>query len=336
MKKLIKTKANMKKICSVVGFMWVMCAVQAQMDYTPFPKDSLSWHIWGGRPGYYETGPTSYGINGKETLIDGNVYSQVWGNGKFVVGVREENKKIFAYIPVSEYYFESKEHLLYDFNLEIGDTIFYSLKLQNSWGDNFSIVNYYMPGEHYAVVKEKGIITLENGSVRNTISLERSRHGSIQWIEGIGGAEMIGLLDPLCFGVVSDYSRLFLTCICESKNPNGCLLNLYNGEYEDEYWQQFFKMSSCPCRPNDDMIVAYEENEITISPNPINNELRVINHGLPVTEIEIFDIFGIRQKAESINGEGETTIDLRHLSAGLYFVKIITENKVFIKKVIKN
>jgi hypothetical protein len=53
--------------------------------------------------------------------------------------------------------------------------------------------------------------------------------------------------------------------------------------------------------------------------------------------VEVFDIYG--RKHESTKGRrGESTkeINIAHLPAGIYFIKVYTENGVFVEKVIKN
>ena len=87
--------------------------------------------------------------------------------------------------------------------------------------------------------------------------------------------------------------------------------------------------------------VGVSENEslnIEVYPNPTTGELRVTSYELQVTGIEVFDIFGRKQKAESRKqkAEGEMEIDISHLAVGVYFVKIYTEAGVVTKKVIKN
>jgi Zn-dependent metalloprotease len=72
--------------------------------------------------------------------------------------------------------------------------------------------------------------------------------------------------------------------------------------------------------------------ELRIYPNPTTGELRVTSDKLQVTGIEVFDIYGRKQKAES---RKQNAVDISSLSAGIYFVKIETENGVVVKKVVK-
>jgi len=72
--------------------------------------------------------------------------------------------------------------------------------------------------------------------------------------------------------------------------------------------------------------------EINIFPNPTTGELRITNYGLRITDVEVFDIYGRKQKAES---RKQDEIDISGLSAGIYFIKITTEQGVVVKKVVK-
>jgi hypothetical protein len=74
---------------------------------------------------------------------------------------------------------------------------------------------------------------------------------------------------------------------------------------------------------------------ITLIPNPTTGELHVICHASLVTNIEIFDVYGRKQSHLSRVTCHENKIDISHLSAGVYFVKITTESGEVVKKVIK-
>ena len=73
---------------------------------------------------------------------------------------------------------------------------------------------------------------------------------------------------------------------------------------------------------------------ILIAPNPTTGELRIESGELRIDKIEIFDIYGRKQKSR--RAEEQNIIDISHLPAGIYLVKIITEKGFVIKKVVKN
>jgi hypothetical protein len=72
---------------------------------------------------------------------------------------------------------------------------------------------------------------------------------------------------------------------------------------------------------------------VKIYPNPTTGILRIENGELKIEDIAISDIFGKIQKIE--NWKTESTIDISHLPAGVYFVKISTEVGEVTRKVLK-
>ena len=331
---------------TVIVLLSATFAAQAQVPYTPFPKDSLSWHLWGGSYNCMEHS-FNVSISGFDTTINNKIYTQVWQLG---IGIREENKRVYAYIP------EYGEHLLYDFNLEIGDTIFYNIGMFICWG--MSSVGGYQSAKHYAVVMEKGTTTLNNGSIRNTVTLQTYDNwmfNSIRWIEGLGATNMIGLLDPLVYTQALDGTAIQLICICESYNSSGCLLYSYCGNHVG------ILNIGCPCKPTDNKIIENKENKITISPNPVSTQLiiecRDGARPVPTGEYTIYNVVGqvvlygetanntplaplkggidgVEENSPFKGGRGmsEITIDVSHLAKGMYFLRI--DNKVvkFVKE----
>ena len=77
--------------------------------------------------------------------------------------------------------------------------------------------------------------------------------------------------------------------------------------------------------------------ELRIYPNPVKNELKIDNGELTINNVEVFDVLGRMQNAESRmqNGEKEMIINISHLPSGIYFVRVSTELGEVIKKVVK-
>jgi len=76
---------------------------------------------------------------------------------------------------------------------------------------------------------------------------------------------------------------------------------------------------------------------IIIYPNPTMGKLRITNYELLITNIEIFDVFGRSVGATlPIAQNPEINLNISHLPAGVYFMKIITNNGIVMKKVLKN
>ena len=88
---------------------------------------------------------------------------------------------------------------------------------------------------------------------------------------------------------------------------------------------------------------------ITLVPNPTTGELRIENGELRIENVEIFDVYGRTVGANLCvrpdNGEyvrphtahrtPQTALDISHLQAGIYFVRIQTETGIITKKIIK-
>jgi len=311
-----KIKINILAFLSIILIVRTLTA--QEVPYTPFPK-YLSWHVWGEK--FNNSGfPVYYSINDRNIVIEDKTYTAVNGYENIITGIREEDKRIYAYIP------GFGEHLLYDFNLEVGDTIFYNIGMYLNWplSDQYILFDDYYT--HYAVVEEKGTITLKNGSLRNTIRLKTyGNYASsfLYWIEGIGETGNMGLLNPLVIDFLDNGAVIYLICVCESYDAAGCLF----------YFERPFLpvVNSCPCKPNS--IVDFEKSNITLYPNPTSYELRVTGYKLRIENIEIFNVLGLNVVVDlRVRHENdEYVIDISHLQSGIYFLKI--DNKIF--KIIK-
>jgi len=79
--------------------------------------------------------------------------------------------------------------------------------------------------------------------------------------------------------------------------------------------------------------------KLQIYPNPTTGELRIESDELKIENVEIFDVYGRNVGANiqvcSENPENEILLNISHLTAGVYFVKIFTETGEVIKKVLK-
>jgi len=72
---------------------------------------------------------------------------------------------------------------------------------------------------------------------------------------------------------------------------------------------------------------------VNIYPNPTRGELKIESGKLEIKDVVIFDVFGKIQRIGNL--KTENSIDISHLSAGIYFVKICTEVGEVVRKVLK-
>jgi hypothetical protein len=71
-----------------------------------------------------------------------------------------------------------------------------------------------------------------------------------------------------------------------------------------------------------------------IYPNPVSGNLH-INASERIQKVELYTIDG-KQLNLSYPNTNRTDIDLNHMTSGIYFVKIRTNNQLFTKKIVKN
>jgi hypothetical protein len=80
-----------------------------------------------------------------------------------------------------------------------------------------------------------------------------------------------------------------------------------------------------------------------VFPNPTTGELTITNYELRITDVEVFDIFGKKQRLNSPpfmegcqpQADG-VVMDISELPTGIYFVKITTNAGEIVKKIVKN
>ena len=211
----------MKKLI-VFLLIGISVCVSAQ-KYVPFPTENAEWNIfyaysYHGEP--MDTTLLQYSLQG-DTAINGLIYRKVCRNigsqiepiYKVVGGLREQDKKIF-YIGESyeeTYYYSDHEVILYDFNKQIGDTV---------WLDSHMGLNYV-------------IIKTDSVKIGNEYRkrYETQRFGSTEYIiEGIGNVNsgLFGIITPIptCMECHLDWQFICFSQNGESvyKNPEfvGC------------------------------------------------------------------------------------------------------------------
>ena len=119
-----------------------------------------------------------------DTLIGDSTYHNILyndGHGELIVPIREENKRIFAYL-------DKQDHLLYDFNLVVGD----SLPLCMFEGEYDLYCAYYT----YVTAVDSVILSDGRKAKRLTYAL-----GRLPDIEFVGG--MYGFLAPIVTAAIT-------------------------------------------------------------------------------------------------------------------------------------
>jgi hypothetical protein len=85
------------------------------------------------------------------------------------------------------------------------------------------------------------------------------------------------------------------------------------------------------------MIKPEHAQSIRIYPNPTTGELGIRNYELGIKDAEIYDVMGksVYKQLSTFNSQLSTQINVSHLPAGVYFVRITTETGVVTRKIIK-
>jgi hypothetical protein len=300
-------------------FFIITISAEAQTSvYHPFPDSNAVWNVeyvfwWacGNPPLYtnrYET--FSYVLNG-DTAINSYTYHKVhipfveincnpnfpYQTAGYKGCLREDTnaRKIYFIYPG-----DSVDSLLYDFNLQIGDTIRGLL----SYEDLCMSLNLPVT-----------IISIDSVLINNTYRKQWNyTNGSI--VEGIGSLD--GLLEMTC--QFPDAPEAHLICFTENGNT------IYNSPW-------YFPLN---CNIIDGITDNAENISLEIFPNPATNELRIQNSNLKIESVEIYNVVGEKRLTPTLSkGEGDSFIDVSMLSSGMYFARVGTEKGILTKKFIK-
>jgi len=153
----------MKKLFIILSIYLLPMALPAQLPYHPFPANTGTWTYR-----YYDDfhNPTSllssFSMLG-DTVISGMNYKKILSGSAYIGALRESGKFIYYYPDTA-----SQEYVLYNFNLNSGDTLFHPYGLAASANDT-------------VVVDVVDTVLFDDGYHREL----HFNHGTT-WIEGIG------------------------------------------------------------------------------------------------------------------------------------------------------
>lgn len=287
------------KYILLVSFFFFNLNAFSQIDttYVPFPTDSVAWNET-----YRSTTPIdepSYQIFifmiGETDTIDNKLYNIVYrgsvafevNNNTYIMGYwREENKIVYF----KDHNITEPEKIYYNFNLNIGDTIFYN----NIYND-------------FSVLQSIDSIEIVDGSYRKRYHYFSSSFQMTQ-VEGIGNIEINsgGILHP-------NVSFFF-----ENENTINCVIRPN---------EVIFKNKNIPdhnCYELGLPITKVDDLNLSIFPNPFEDVLQINNLNQEV-KISILSQTGkLVFKEENFN---KNFINLNFLDKGIYFLKI--ENQYY-------
>lgn len=280
-------------------------------EYIPIVKEGLQIWTTDQKYGQYneQYRYERLALTEEDTIIDGKSYKKLYSfterefdieTATFVCGIREnENKQVF----VASYH-NQQEFLLYDFSLTEGDSILVESN-----------------GEYDLYFNVTDVDTIDyNGVERRKITLQFYNYAWVTWIEGIGNIEGL-LMDWRSYTMVMD------------PMPN---VRLRCYEYNEECLYSDFSFNESIYDCYTPLYAGLEnnefENELSIYPNPAKDYF-CINSSAPIKQLIICNLLG--QEIQKYNmTEKTSSIDIRGLKEGVYFVKLYTDKAVFSQKII--
>jgi hypothetical protein len=309
----------MKKIIiPVLFFVSVLTLYGQNSDYVAFPTDNAKWVTV--FENYYTTPTRIYSVSEireNDTIINGINYSMIYTDkdtGSTWCAFREENKRIYFLFPDKN----NEEILMYDFNLEVGDTMFYYFE------------DIFETTQHHKVVTAIDTIRLVNGEIRHKWTLSPfspwgENYSAIRdiWVDGIGSIDWQGLFNPLVTFKYTNGDDYHLGLFCHNDTTL-----FYNPSCP------YFDIFGCYLAISIENFEAISDN-ISIYPNPTQNQVTIDFGEQKIKEIEMINLVGKVLKQIEIHDYNHSIVDISDISAGIYLLKFTTAESVITKKIIK-
>jgi len=263
-----------------------------------FISNDKQWNVrFTGFPLAFST--EIYVING-DSVINSVNYNKIWVSFDSLVtwqyqGLLREDSNIVYYIPP-----DKNEGVLYDFNLEIGDTAY----VNNMFCNNIPIYVIDIDTVEYLGTSRKRWILGEDGYVHEF------------WVEGIGS-----LNGPL-------HTKFMYCIVC----PYWELLCYH---FNDTLEYKMFGQTDC-YQNTVGMTENYKESDFLIIPNPVKkgDNINIKTNSIP-SIISVFNSAGLLINTINPENNNKIRIETNTYKPGLYFVTIKTkENRISTKKLL--
>jgi len=314
---------SMKKFSVFIFTSYIFIAITGQ-SHIHFPDSNAVWSEmkYSATPDGMSVIPTfyCYGLLNKDTIINGITYHKlyksndsVFTENEFIGGIREDSSnKIRYYGEVSRGFSPvafSKDAILYDFNVKIGDTLTTNFK-QHTNNDTLYPTDYFTLYGMQLIVKNVAFESINN-SFRKVIYFTTPFH--LKWTEGIGNAR--GLLWPN-FDFPSNGTWNDMICLMQKDS-----IPYHNSFFTDATY------SSC-YYANDKISESSVNPKPSVIPNPVN-DLSYIE--LNETEnkfntLEIFNEMGELVKKTIIVNLSRIPVNRNDFPLGIYFYRLADKN----------
>ncbi|GEM_PF-616835 len=312
----------MKKFLLVLMIFCFSMGLKSE-NYHPFPTENAIWHSIASQcPN--ELFSHKYFING-DTIIENETWQKIYftnnylgdvdfkGDMNYIAAIREnEQKQILAKIP------HLPEFVLYDFSLEIGDTIWYEHVAESAVDGNYPFYfddDFYSP--HYKVVVDKDSVLLENGEYRNRLTLYSyvDHYGNIKitnhWIEGFGCTRWSGLFHPIVVIRLDNGDGVSFACLMQDDE----VIYLNNPYCDDCLCETFTSIDH----------IDYSNELLTVYPNPSKGNLTIAisESATGNLVLRISDVSGNKIIEQRIRNQKEINLNLGNYNSGFYFIQLL-------------
>lgn len=294
----------MKKIY-LISLLMIFAFVANSQEYFMLLEENKTWNVLNVMVYYSPPNPvpdtsfstSTYKISG-DSVLNSNTYKKVYSsdeefpvNWNYNCLIREDTNNKKAWIKDSS----ENERLLYDFSINVGDSILLGHPEEQLYLYVDSIINININ----QTLRKKYYFTCKVQPEYNEI-----------WIEGIGSDK--GILASGSAFIVGGWSRL----LCVSENDE---LIYENPNYNDCYM----------------ITTGIQESKkelFNIYPNPAKDKLYVDNpQNIEIKSIILSDYLGNEVKCFIKNNN---SYDVQDIPSGLYILKINYTKGVIIKKII--
>lgn len=285
-------------------------------SYIPFPEDSAQWSVWHYFNGGNSVESIQYKMKG-DTILNGIIYSKVYKSYELYYGANDTDlhcyirqdttlKLVYVKYPYNLYQ-DSSEFILYNFNMQVSDTITIKLIASNSFGHlivDLSNIGFsgYGPTPYYS------LLTID------------SCMGSPGCLWGVA-CDGLGILQGI--GSVNNYFLYTemppMHCYMWGDNSYNLQCFWYKGQY-------ILGGNFC------DYATGIKEQTLVklnpVQPNPVS-DISILKNSKGLEEALVFDLTGKFLCKLNRNDENDFQIIASEFANGYYFLKAVNSDNQF-------
>jgi len=294
-------------------------AQHVPIDFQDATWGNVDYYCDGGQPCEYYS--HQYRTQG-DTTFNNHTYKKLYdgfsSTADLIGYIREDSLKRVYYYTIEPFCPNDtiSEYLLYDFSLEVGDT----LNLFMPDHDTNPCLSPYLDKTTQVVAIDS--IVLANGEYRKRFMFADGDWGLYDhsYVEGIGSS--IDLIYPL---------KIYSLDGWHVGHSSVCYLSGDTIEYIYPNWNE----DNCGTDFTDNVAEVLIENRFNVFPSPTSNFIIIEStfENLFTLDLQIYSLDGRFIRALEANTNQE--IPISFLQTGLYILKIETEDEVYFSRIVK-